>query len=135
MGQDGERSKSDLGQVKTGIFLREGLDRKFGDLPVGQISKPVRQLRLFARRSQPVGRQAGGIGRHRPGTLALAVEGVEAGQQALKCSIYHGSRTSARTLLPALGHGEDALRLNATVPFAVVRRRTADGVSCPLVFG
>jgi WD40 repeat protein len=33
----------------------------------------------------------------------------------------HGSRTSARTLLPALGHGEDALRLNATVPLAVLR--------------
>jgi hypothetical protein len=38
VGQDGGSSKSDLGRVKTGIFLREGLDTLITKLPVGQIS-------------------------------------------------------------------------------------------------
>jgi hypothetical protein len=33
----------DLGQAGNGIFLREGLDRLMGDLPVGQNQRPVRQ--------------------------------------------------------------------------------------------
>ena len=33
--RDGKRCRSDLGQKRTGIFLRGGLDRRLGELPVG----------------------------------------------------------------------------------------------------
>ena len=36
MGQDGGGYRFESGQANTGIFLREGLDRTFADLPVGQ---------------------------------------------------------------------------------------------------
>jgi hypothetical protein len=41
VGWDGERSRSDLGQARTEIFLQMGLDSQFTDLPVGQINRPV----------------------------------------------------------------------------------------------
>src|SRR4030088_1631708 len=41
-GRDGEGSRTDLGQTGTGIFLETGLDSRMTDLPVGQISRPVR---------------------------------------------------------------------------------------------
>jgi hypothetical protein len=36
-GRDGERSRTDLGQAGTEIFLEMGLDSRMTDLPVGQI--------------------------------------------------------------------------------------------------
>ena len=38
--------KSDLGQERTGIFLRKGLDRQIAKQPVGQISRPVRHVNV-----------------------------------------------------------------------------------------
>jgi hypothetical protein len=35
--RDGGSSKADLGEARSGIFLREGLDRVVADLPVGHI--------------------------------------------------------------------------------------------------
>jgi hypothetical protein len=37
-GRDGDGCRSDLGEKRTGIFLSEGLDRRTGDLPVGQFT-------------------------------------------------------------------------------------------------
>jgi hypothetical protein len=43
VGRNGSGYRSDLGIVKTEIFLREGLDTKIAEQPVGQISRPVRR--------------------------------------------------------------------------------------------
>src|SRR5258708_30076198 len=43
VGWDGDRYRSDLGQTRKDLFLQTGLDSKFTDLPVGQISQPVRR--------------------------------------------------------------------------------------------
>src|SRR5258707_10172785 len=43
VGWDGDRYRSDLGQTRKDLFLQTGLDSKFTDLPVGQISRPVRR--------------------------------------------------------------------------------------------
>jgi hypothetical protein len=48
VGRDGVGSRSDLGQARNGIFLREGLDRLMSDLPVGQNHRPVRQQDCMA---------------------------------------------------------------------------------------
>ena len=40
--RDGDRCRGDLGEKNTGIFLRRGLDSRFGDLPVGQSVIPGR---------------------------------------------------------------------------------------------
>jgi len=45
VGRDGERFRFDLGQARREIFLQMGLDSQFTDLPVGQISRPVRASR------------------------------------------------------------------------------------------
>jgi len=44
--RDGGGYRSDLGQARTGIFLRKGLDTKRADLPDGQISggEPAREI-------------------------------------------------------------------------------------------
>ena len=41
--RDGEGFRSDLGQVRTEIFLQTGLDSRTAEQPVGQISRPVRR--------------------------------------------------------------------------------------------
>jgi DDE domain len=46
--------------------------------------------------------------------------GLDARNGAHRCRIYHGSERSLEALLRTAGHGEDALCLNATVPFGQV---------------
>jgi hypothetical protein len=41
----GRACRDDLPDGESGIFLREGLDRKFGDLPVGPIGRHARPVR------------------------------------------------------------------------------------------
>ena len=50
VGRNGSGYRSDLGGVKTEIFLREGLDTKIAEQPVGQISRPVRRSSVNAAR-------------------------------------------------------------------------------------
>ena len=50
VGRDGGRYRFDLGQAESGIFLRKGLDRQSTDLPVGQISRPIRRSSKSYRR-------------------------------------------------------------------------------------
>src|SRR3984893_16693436 len=38
--RDGVSSRDDLGRLRSGIFLREGLYRLMGDLPVGRVRPP-----------------------------------------------------------------------------------------------
>jgi hypothetical protein len=42
VGRDVEGYRFDLGQPRSGIFLREGLDRKIARQPVGQITRHAR---------------------------------------------------------------------------------------------
>jgi hypothetical protein len=45
VGRDDKSSRSDLGWVKTEIFLQRGLDTRINKLPVGQISRLSRSTR------------------------------------------------------------------------------------------
>jgi hypothetical protein len=46
--RDGDGYRSDLGQRRREIFLQRGLDRKFGDLPIGQLEQFVGWVEPFA---------------------------------------------------------------------------------------
>jgi hypothetical protein len=52
----GRTCRDDLPDGQSGIFLQRGLDRKFSDLPVGQISRPSAAVRR-ARRNPPTRRR------------------------------------------------------------------------------
>jgi hypothetical protein len=47
VGRDGEGYRFDLGKMRSGIFLRKGLDRRAPDLPVGQ-RQPTRSNHMVA---------------------------------------------------------------------------------------
>jgi hypothetical protein len=61
----GRACRDDLPDGESGIFLREGLDRKFSDLPVGPISRHARPVRdeiaaMSARPGSPARPSTGG---------------------------------------------------------------------------
>jgi hypothetical protein len=53
VGRDGGGYRSDLGQVRTGIFLQRGLDRRTTEQPVGQINTVARMGPTGRREAPP----------------------------------------------------------------------------------